>query len=912
MKRLFPILALLLITNNLLISQHNPEYEYWYQMIPVKNPDYSQIFSVINNDLGTANDAENFEGSSGMVAIRWQHFWRNRIHTIHEKKFSGFLAADRAIEKFITSKEKYMSASPTFSNEWKYIGRDSSVKHCMGIVFSVGIDTTDPDHNTIYAGTNASGLWKTENGGNNWYNVTDCIGLPGLGVNDVVIDPANSNTIYICTGLTTFFRSYGIGIWKSQDAGNSWEKIWGSDETCEVVSKLLIDPQNTNNLFTFINDKVYRSQNAGQDWHLVFDKLYQPYSWKTRRLLDGEFKPGSSDTIFILSEGTKEYLADTIINYKPEIWQCNNATNDSLVWTRIDDTTNWPYTNRASIAVSYAETDFLYCSFTYNDKRKFGLYRYSINDRKWHKKVDTTTENFLHGIDIWRNELLVSPSDTSVFYVGGYYVSKITGDNNISQSGTYLSDNFHIDVRDMKIVRGSEPGSNGKDDIIFVANDGGVSKTDNGAASWNSINGKGLRITQYYDLAASEIIPDYYAAGAQDNGLVIHNPEWDNPWRVHNIADNYSTVIDHTNPDFIYSLLFTSFPGMHVSSNGGYTVSQVSGYPSNERVIHGWPLIIDPVQSGKLYTGLRDGYVSQDYAYTWDKISDFTLAPHSVDSNQTIEDLRVFRDDSKIIYIAYSWPNRSGPGKKVFKTIDGGENWTDVSVNLDFLQYLGVTSIDIHPTDHNKVWLTLGGFSNPDELRVIYTDNSFNTYVDVSEGLPNLPVSCIKVNNTSLSEAFLCNDAAVYYRNDTMNRWEKYGVGMPVCIVSDLEIDNLNNKIRISTFGRGLWEIDGMNQSFSIPEGNNTSQKNTVNIYNIYPVPSSNEITVVYELMNQTDQLKLNITDFYGRRVHVVALKGISGSKTINMRNLEPGMYFANFIVNDHIDKTIKVLITDH
>ena len=235
-----------------------------------------------------------------------------------------------------------------------------------------------------------------------------------------------------------------------------------------------------------------------------------------------------------------------------------------------------------------------------------------------------------------------------------------------------------------------------------------------------------------------------------------------------------------------------------------------------------------------------------------------------------------------------------------------------MSVNLDFLQYLGVTSIDIHPTDHNKVWLTLGGFSNPDELRVIYTDNSFNTYVDVSEGLPNLPVSCIKVNNTSLSEAFLCNDAAVYYRNDTMNRWEKYGVGMPVCIVSDLEIDNLNNKIRISTFGRGLWEIDGMNQSFSIPEGNNTPQKNTVNIYNIYPVPSSNEITVVYELMNQTDQLKLNITDFYGRRVHVVALKGISGSKTINMRNLEPGMYFANFIVNDHIDKTIKVLITDH
>lgn len=77
----------------------------------------------------------------------------------------------------------------------------------------------------IYAGTNASGLWKTIDGGENWFNVTDVIGLPGMGVNDVVMDPYDTDILYICTGVTTFQRGYGVGIWKSTDAGNSWMKI---------------------------------------------------------------------------------------------------------------------------------------------------------------------------------------------------------------------------------------------------------------------------------------------------------------------------------------------------------------------------------------------------------------------------------------------------------------------------------------------------------------------------------------------------------------------------------------------------------------------------------------------------------------------------------------------------------------
>ena len=882
---------MLLATHTGVYSQHDTEPAYWYQMVAAQDADIHKILLNTNSVISSKNDPDTSEGSDHMVAFRFQNFWQYRTGSGAAGTTSCFSAADQAIDDFYYSKDRYLKTSPAFDHEWKYIGRDSAETHCMGIVVSLALDTLDPELKTIYAGTNASGLWKTLDGGENWLNVTDVIGLPGMGVNDVVLDPSDPDILYICTGVTTFQRGYGVGIWKSTDDGNNWMKIWGNGNTAQLVQKLLIDPSNSNKLYAFINDKVYRSENAGQDWQLVFDEIYQPYSWKTRRISDAVFKPGSGDTLYIISEGTKLFLSDTVLDFHPEIWQCFNASHDSLIWARIDDTLNWHYSKRASIAVSDAEPDFLYCGFSYNDENNFCLFRYDAADGAWHKKIDTITGNFFQGIDEWRNDLLVSPSDTNVFYVGGFYVTRIVGDS-IVQSGSFHSNAFHVDVRDMKIIQGSNQGSGGHQDIIFVANDGGVSKTIDGAATWESINGRGLRITQYYDLAVSKTKADFYAGGTQDNGMIIHNPDWGNPWNIHVIGDNYSTIIDYSNSNYIYSLLFTDIPGILVSTDGGLTANEVEGFPSNEYLTHGWPLVMDPQESGTLYTGLRDGYKSTDYANTWEKFTEFTVPPHLLDSSQKVEDLQVYKLDNNIIYIAYAGPFLSTPGKKLFKTLDGGLNWMDISVHLDFLENRGITSIDIHPNDHNKVWLSLGGFGSPGTLKVIYTDDSFSTYQDISEGLPNFPVNCIKVNNTPLNEVFLCNDLAVYYRNDTMLCWEKYGLGLPVCIVSDLEIDQARNKIMISTFGRGLWEIDGMDPGFSIPEDD------VMNNINIFPNPANSEIHVRSSFFGARSSFfgvhaSVFIFDMFGRQQEEIQIPAGHDQLRIDVSAYPAGIYIA-------------------
>ena len=210
-KGIYYTIILVIIAANALFSQHKPESEYWYQMIPDKDADFHNILSAANSAINTKNNIDTSEGSNHMVAFRFLNFWEHRTAYGTAGNTSCFSAADQAMDDFYHSKDRYLKTAPAFNHEWKYIGRDSAETHCMGIVVSLALDTLDAELKTIYAGTNASGLWKTIDGGKNWFNVTDVIGLPGMGVNDVVMDPSDTDILYICTGVTTFQRGYGVG-----------------------------------------------------------------------------------------------------------------------------------------------------------------------------------------------------------------------------------------------------------------------------------------------------------------------------------------------------------------------------------------------------------------------------------------------------------------------------------------------------------------------------------------------------------------------------------------------------------------------------------------------------------------------------------------------------------------------------
>jgi len=182
----------------------------------------------------------------------------------------------------------------------------------------------------------------------------------------------------------------------------------------------------------------------------------------------------------------------------------------------------------------------------------------------------------------------------------------------------------------------------------------------------------------------------------------------------------------------------------------------------------------------------------------------------SVIGNGKISTLAVCESNPNYIYFGEEF---AGGGAKIWRTTIGGGtssgNWVDITSNLPTL-YAGITDIEVDPENPNRVWVTFGGLSEGNKVYFRDFSQTGTNWVNFSDGIDdskyNLPVNCIKYWNGSNDGLFIGTDVGVFYRDNSMSEWVEYNNGFHPTIIQDLEINNLDHKIRAATFGRGLWE----------------------------------------------------------------------------------------------------------
>jgi len=225
-------------------------------------------------------------------------------------------------------------------------------------------------------------------------------------------------------------------------------------------------------------------------------------------------------------------------------------------------------------------------------------------------------------------------------------------------------------------------------------------------------------------------------------------------------------------------------------------------------------------------------------SYGWSLLSNVSLNPQASGNpcagNSVVSDFAV-SEDHKTIYVGYMiWGASSCPYSNqqnfpiLLKTTTGGSMNPNVSPQdpcngmscwntlgtVNSLSLAGFpNAICINPSNPDQVWIGASGYSNttsPALFRhMIYSQDGGNTFIDFSQGLPNFPVNEIILRRGTNFELFAATDVGVYYRDNTMNNWIciNYSV-LPNAIVTDIKIDECDNKLYAGTFGRGLWSID--------------------------------------------------------------------------------------------------------
>lgn len=531
--------------------------------------------------------------------------------------------------------ERYKQTYGTFnSGNWQLLGPVSAVPSGgnAGRLTFVRFDPTNS--NIIYVGAPAGGLWKSTDGGNTWSSNTDQLAQV-IGCTDIAIDPTNTNIMYLATGDGDAGDTYSVGVLKSTDGGATWNTTGLSYYMANYrqISKILIDPNNTNTILVATSAGVYRSTDAAATFTQTLAGSFK----------DMEFKPGDANTVYVC--GTEFY----------------KSTNNGQGFTKI--TSGLPVAanvSRMAIAVSPADPAYVYMivGLPAPNYGTEGFYK-STNSGTSFTKPSTPALGTQQWYDL---AIAVSPTTTNEIILGGQtdFLRSTNGGTSWTQNGGTT----HVDYHDIVFTNSS---------TYFIVSDGGVFKTTNSGASWSDLS-DGLQIAEMYGLGQSATNENLIIQGWQDNGT---NKYTGTGWTKILGGDGMLCFIDWNNDQNMWAEYYNG--AFQKSTNGG---NSFSGATTGITEAGAWvtPWIQDPINASLLYSGFVNVWKSTNGGNSWTKISNFT-------NTATVTNLAVSPANNQVI-----WACKPGG---LYKSADGGATWTTItSVPSGNITYIACSNTD--------------------------------------------------------------------------------------------------------------------------------------------------------------------------------------------------------------------------
>lgn len=614
----------------------------------------------------------------------------------------------------------------------------------VGRVTSVAVLPSNED--VIYVTSPGGGIWKTTDGGDNWVPLIDNLSIVWMDFYYICIDPNNSNVIY--AGLTS------SNILKSTDAGTTWVQC-GTGPL--GVRKIIIHPGNSNIVLAATAAGIYRSTNAGVSWTQV----------QSNSKDDIEFKPGDPNTVYASGNSTAG-----------SVWL---SSDNGVTWIAkgvADGVTN---IGRTMLGVSPDDPNVVYA--VQASGSVFGRLYKSTNSGVSYTTM--VTGNPSAGTNYFGYEangtgttgqagydmaICVNPLDVDEVHIAGIICWKSTnGGSSFTATTVWYYPNTtgynHADVHALEWINST----------IYSGSDGGIYKSTNNAGDWTDLSA-GLGIRQFYRLSCAKTDPNMITTGAQDNGSSYRQAN--GTWRDWLGADGMDNAISPTNANIAIG---TSQNGaIYKTTNAGASYSGLSQPSSGNWVT---PLVMHPTSHDTIWGGWTGIYRSDNGGSTWTNISASVIT-------QKLNVLAVAPSNTKYIY--------GSVGSILYRTSDGGSSWSSITTTGT------ITAIAVSPSNPQKIWVGLNASTNT----IMVSTDMGTTLTNISSGLPLYAARAIAVDDNSIESIYFAMNYGVFYRDSISNTWIEHATGLPKVALNDIEIQKSGGKLRVATYGRGVWESD--------------------------------------------------------------------------------------------------------
>lgn len=671
----------------------------------------------------------------------------------------------------------------------------------------------------ILAGFSHGGIWKTINGGQDWYPVFD--NQASLTIGTICFDPKNPSIIYAGTGDNNIPGGVftGNGVYKSIDEGETWQNIGLMDE--KLISKIQVDPVNTNIVYAAtmgnpfqrdVNRGLYKSIDGGLSWNKIL------YIDNQTGITDMVINPINPQILFASSyTRIRTTYESLLVSAEAKVLR---SLDGGMSWTSLAN--GLPLGtkhSRVGVALCKSAPENVYAIYVDSTYNLENLYRSTDNGNTWDivPTVSNGVDGGLFGGFGWYfGKVFIDPNNPDIMHIPGVDMYSTTDGGNswfLSAPAWYTYE-VHADKHDLVYT------NTGK---VLLATDGGLYRTSD-FQIWEDI--ENIPTTQFYRVEFNPHDPFNYYGGAQDNGTSRGNLSNINSWERVFGGDGFQPRFNPVDPlNYYYGVQNGDIYGTEDGSFFYNLLFDGTGFNIGERLNWDTPYIISNSNSNRLYIGGQKLYRSDNKGHDWVPVSeDLTGDVIQLGSTHTITSIDESKLDSNILFVG------TGNGF-LWRSTNMGISWDSVHQNGLPMRYL--TSVHTSPSKKNTVYATFQGYKyNENMPHVFRSDNLGATWVDISSDLPQLGINDIYIlPNGKDDELFVGTDGGVY---GTINRglhWERLGVNMPVVPVFDVDYNPVLNKIIAGTYARSI-----MSYSLDFVTFNNSPQNKLQELI-VYPNP---------------------------------------------------------------------------